>query len=245
MRIFVINLPESKERRASARAQLDYLDLTFEFFAAVRGEAALAKHFAGYDERQFLLNTGRAATTGEIGCYASHLALWKKSIELNQSIMVMEDDFLLDDRFAEAVRLVAENIDELGYIRLQSETRARKCLYKQLGDFQLWRYTRFPNSAMCYGISPAVSRTLVASSAQVTAPIDVHVKKFWEHGHVMYGISPYTVTESPAASHTTISGRQKARKSLKLRVLRPVTKLNWLVKRNHFNRRVAGRNQTR
>lgn len=241
MKIFVINLKESADRRANASAQLGRQGVRFEFFDAVRGDAALEDYFEGYDEYQFLLNTGRTASTGEIGCYASHLALWKKCIELNRSIMVMEDDFLLDDRFASAVQLVAENIDEFGYIRLQSETRGKKRLVKQLGDFSLWRYTRFPHSAMCYGISPAVANTFVSSSTLLTAPIDVHVKKFWEHGHPMYGISPYTVTESRASSDSTIKGRQKARKSLKLKLLRPVTKLSWFLKRMLFNLRMFGR----
>jgi len=240
MRIFVINLPESRERRANARTQLDRLGVSFEFFDAIRGDAALQEHFDGYDEYRFLLNTGRTATSGEIGCYASHLALWKKCIELDQPIMVMEDDLLLDDRFADAARLVARHIDDLGYIRLQSETRGKKRLIRQLGNFSLWRYTRFPHSAMCYGISPTVARTFVSSSTVLTAPIDVHVKKFWEHGHRMYGITPFTVTESQASSDSTITGRRKAKKALKLKLLRRVARLDGLLKRNQFNRRVSG-----
>lgn len=69
--------------------------------------------------------------------------------------------------------------------------------------------------------------------------IDVHIKRFWEHGHLMYGLSPYTVTEGRAAFDSTIKGRQKAVKRPKLKLMRPVTKLSWFLKRVTFNLTIA------
>ena len=44
-------------------------------------------------------NWNRRLTQGEIGCVLSHLELWKKCIELNESILILEDDVipLVDD----------------------------------------------------------------------------------------------------------------------------------------------------
>lgn len=118
--------------------------------------------------------------------------------------MIREDDFLLDDAFADAVKVVAENIDEYGFIRMQSERKAKKRLVKQTGMFQLWRYTKVPHSTMCYGISPPVAETFV-------------------------------VTEGQVSYEPTIEVRKKAKKPLKIKVLRPVIKLGWFLNRIGFN----------
>jgi len=235
LKVFVISLKDSTTRRENARAQLDRAGVPFEFFDGVRGDTALQQYFNGYDETEFVLNTGRYVTPGEIGCYASHLAMWRKCIELDEAIMIMEDDFLLDERFADAFGIVAARTADLGYIRLQSETKGKKRLAEQFGTFRLWRYTRYPHSAMCYGIAPAVAKTFISSSAILTAPIDVHVKKFWEHSHLMYGLTPYTVTESEASNESTIQSRDKAKKPLLIRVRRVLRKLNWFLQRVRFN----------
>jgi len=235
LKVFVISLQDSTSRRANASAQLDRAGIPFEFFDAVRGDTALQQYFSGYDEIEFVLNTGRYVTPGEIGCYASHLAMWRKCTELDEAIMIMEDDFLLDERFADAFEVVATRTADLGYLRLQSETKGKKRLLEKLETFQLWRYTRYPHSAMCYGIAPSVAKTFISSSSVLTAPIDVHVKKFWEHGHLMYGLTPYTVTESEASSQSTIRSRDKAKKPLLIRLRRVLRKLNWFVQRVRFN----------
>ena len=239
MKIFVINLKSSADRRVHVDRQLQAAQLNYSYFDAINGHDGYAPFFASYDERAYLINTGRRATPGEIGCYASHLALWKKCVELDEPILIMEDDFLLDPLFAAAVATTEKIILKYGFIRLHTETRARKKKLETLGDFSLYVYTKMPQCLMCYALTPAVAQAFIASSKILVAPVDGVVKKTWEHQQPLYGLLPYTVHDGAQSHVTTIKGRLKADRNLWLRVLRFVTKIDWMVQRAVFNFRSA------
>ena len=240
MKLFVISLPEAGERRERAAMQLTDAGVEFEFFEALRGEQAMAEgYFEGCDDDEWLLNTGREVTLAEIGCFASHRALWQKCVELGKPIMIMEDDFQLLPGFAGAVREVARHIEEYGFIRLQDETRARKERVAECGDYMLWRYTKAPHSMMCNGMTPEVARRFVEMTRVAREPVDVFIKKFWEHGQPIYGLTPYTVTESRLSRKTFIPHRKKARKSLKVASTRFLRKCSWEVRRIRASRENA------
>jgi glycosyl transferase family 25 len=244
MRIYVITLNDAAARQQYAESQLQGLGLEFHFFPAMRGEEAMKLPSLRVDEQEFVLATGRHITPGEVGCYVSHRLLWKLCAQLEEPILVMEDDFQLSEDFQAALMLLEAEIAEYGFIRLQSERRAEKTQVKTMGRFALWRYTKAPNSAMCYGISPAAARRLLAHSEMITAPVDVYMKRFWRHGQQMYGITPYSVTESTLSNASQIAGRTKANKNFTTRVRRVFARLNEYLTRTGFNLRLPRRGRT-
>lgn len=242
MKLYVISLPDAEERRERATIQLADAGIPFEFFDAMRGEQAIAeRHFERCDDEEWLLNTGREVTPAEIGCFASHRSMWQKCVELGEPIMIMEDDFQLLPGFANAINQVARNIDEFGFIRLQDETRARRERVAERGQFTLWRYTKAPHSAMCNAFTPEVAQRFVEMTRVACEPVDVFLKKFWEHGQPIYGLTPYTVTESSLSWKTCIPDRDKARKCLKVRSTRFLRKFGWEVQRILASRQNAKR----
>lgn len=121
MKIFVISLRTAELRRAEASEQMAKCGVSFEFFDAVEGGAGQSDWFARIDHRLFQLNTRRHdPTPGEIGCYASHLSLWKWAISHEQPVVILEDDFQLEPRFAEIIEDLKPLVNEFGFIRLQS-----------------------------------------------------------------------------------------------------------------------------
>lgn len=240
MKLFVISLPEAAERRERAARQLVDAGLAFEFFDAMRGEDVLAAgYFDRCDEEEWLLNTGHPMSLGEVGCFASHRSVWQKCAELDEPLMIMEDDFKLLPGFAGAVQQVAELISDYGFIRLQTETRARKQYVAETGDFTLWRYTRVPHSCMCNSMTPEVARRLVAQTSAIYEPVDVFLKKFWIHGQPIFGLTPYTVTESRLSQETYILHREKVPKGFGRSTRRFLRKCGWEVKRIRAARRMA------
>ena len=240
MKIFVISLPNAVERRERAARQLDELGLAFEFFDALRGEQVMAEgYFERCDEEEWLLNTGHPMSRGEVGCFASHRSMWERCVELGEPLMIMEDDFQLLPGFAGAVGKVDENIAECGFIRLQSETRARKRRVAVQGDYTLWRYTKVPHSTMCNGMTPEVARSLVAQTRAIYEPVDVFIKKYWVHGQPIYGLTPYTVTESALSQQTCILHREKVKKGIRRSTRRFLRKCGWEVRRIHAARRMG------
>jgi len=236
MKVFVISLPGATNRRSSSTGQLQKANIEFEFFDAHTGEQALANGYAGnIDESCWLLNTGRGSTPAEIGCFSSHRALWARCVEMDEPLMIMEDDFDLSDRFAEAVREAELAIDSFEFIRLQAERRARKRMVQPCGDMKLVRYTKAPHSLMCYALAPRLARTLVDRTETMDAPIDIVIKKYWEFEHALYGLMPYSVDESHLSPDSCIPNRSKTKKNLVTGIRRVTTKMSWHVRRIRFN----------
>ncbi len=240
VKIFVISLPDAGARRERAARQLGAVGLDFEFFDAMRGEPVLAQgYFDRCDEEEWLLNTGHPMSLGEVGCFASHRSMWQKCVALGEPIMIMEDDFELLPGFAGAVEQVAETIADCGFIRLQAESRARKQRVAARGDYTLWRYTRVPHSCMCNTMTPEVARNLIEQTRAIYEPVDVFIKKFWVHGQAIYGLTPYTVTESTLSQETYIQHREKVPKGIGRSTRRFLRKCGWEVRRIRAARRLG------
>jgi glycosyl transferase family 25 len=236
VKIFVISLAHETGRRAQASRQFAERRLDFEFFDAIsKHDLEPLRPFEACHENDWVLNTGREMTPGEVACFASHRALWQRCVELDEPILIMEDDFRLLDGFRRALAYLQEQLPERGFIRLQTETRAKSRVVKQERGFKLRRYTKAPHSMMCYAITPAGARKLLDGSVSIDAPVDYYVKRFWVHGLPLYGVSPYTVTESQLSSVTGIRGRRKSRKSLAVRIRRTAHRLAEFLRRHRYN----------
>lgn len=238
MKVFVISLPQAEARRRHASEQLQTCGVQFEFFDAIGGEEAIAaSYFDDVDEQSFVLNTGRHVASNEVGCFASHRELWKKCVEFDEPIMIMEDDFRLLPSFNSALRAADDIIDEVGFLRLQTTLRSRETCVTAVRHFELKRFTKPPHGTMCYCVSPRVAGRFVKLTQSIDAPVDVFTKKYWEHGQPMYALMPFTVTESEHAECTFITNRRKARKTTATALKRLGRKTSWHVSRLLFNTR--------
>ena len=233
--ITIISLPCSAERRLAASRALGAVGLQFRFFDAIDGLGDGGAHFVGSDAKAFVRHTGREPTAGEHGCYASHLAVWRECVSSATPMIIMEDDFRLLRQFPSAVAVAARHIERLGFLRLQTERAGRKIACGRLDGFRLWRYTKAPQGAMCYAISPRVATALIAQSDVFRMPVDVLIKRFWEHGQPLYGLTPYVAAESVLSWETTIAGRRKRAKSLSERVDRCFSRLSAMWSRHRYN----------
>jgi len=90
---------------------------------------------------------------------------------------------------------------------------------------------------MCYCISPRVARSFVDDTRVLDAPVDVYVKKYWEHGQPLYALTPYPVSPSPLHDQPTIEGRKKYGKTIGVTVQRFLRKCGWQLRRMAFNLR--------
>lgn len=91
MKTFVINLPHRTDRKEQFEQDWNEILKEIEFFPALSSEK-ISDFGANpnLEWRDPLLD--RPLTEGEIGCFLSHYSLWQKAIELNESIIIMEDD---------------------------------------------------------------------------------------------------------------------------------------------------------
>ncbi|PID63845.1 MAG: hypothetical protein CR974_00980 [Gammaproteobacteria bacterium] len=91
--LFYINLNSRTDRNNLMQQQLDKLSLNAERLSAVNGKQLTPSEKAFVDERKFFLRMRRPISAGEIGCAASHRAIWQKMLDNGLDFaLVMEDD---------------------------------------------------------------------------------------------------------------------------------------------------------
>ena len=232
--IHVISLRDADERRANVRREFARRHVEFRFFDALDG-ASGAELFERIDAEAFVLHTGRQLSQGEIGCYASHKALWQRCVEQDRPLMIMEDDCRLSDDFREAVDAAGDLVPELGLVRLQDERRGASRPVMEYRGFRLERYTKTPHCTMCYALSPATARRLLEVNRDFRAPVDVVMKQVWRIDNPMYCLKPYTVSDNDTSGASMIGTRTKCAKSPAVKVRRFLMKTGWQWRRIGFN----------
>lgn len=113
MNVYLINLDKNVERLANCDRQLARLGVSYERFSAIYGKG-LPKAEKKRAVNGFLwwCNGGRRIVDGEIGCTLSHYGVYKRMRERQQSVAcILEDDVVLDDRFAKQLENVSQWID--------------------------------------------------------------------------------------------------------------------------------------
>lgn len=93
MKIFIVNLEGSVERRQSISLQCEKLGLPFEIFNAVDGRKFSQEELAAVTQKDCY-----AVKPGEVGCALSHIYIYRKMIDEGiKTALILEDDALLSD----------------------------------------------------------------------------------------------------------------------------------------------------
>ncbi len=111
MKIFVINLKTSVQRRQIMEKQLAKLNIPYEFFEAVKGADVPREDIPKYYNMEYYNARPSYFTPGLMGCTISHYLLYKKIAEEKTDVaIVLEDDMVLSNDFEEAVVALAKQI---------------------------------------------------------------------------------------------------------------------------------------
>jgi glycosyl transferase family 25 len=95
---FLINLDGSDIRLESSRRQFEDANWSFERIVAVDGRGKTPSDFDVYDDAAARRFFGRSMTSGEIGCYLSHIKAAQAVIDSDADMgLVFEDDFRAND----------------------------------------------------------------------------------------------------------------------------------------------------
>jgi glycosyl transferase family 25 len=151
--LFVVNLDDAVDRRASIEAQLRRLGLRHERIGVDFRGARKADIDRWIDARfPNLRFVHRSVSSAEIGCWASHLCAWKALADRDDAAActVLEDDLALDARLPEALGVLAgsprADIVFLGTSSRNVSSRRREpagafSLHRPLGTiYNTWGY---------------------------------------------------------------------------------------------------------
>jgi glycosyl transferase family 25 len=217
MQIYVINLLSRNDRRDNVSRQLDPLDVEYCFFQAVEGAGALAAHFSGRRDWPCRMELQRIGSFSEIACYASHLLLWKKCVELGKPIVVLEDDFQVTPDFSAALKCAEKCVDEYGFIRLESMRQqwllnpyTQPVLVKNVDGFKLYFQTTVSILATGYALSPKYAQRLIEVSQKFTVPVDHFFRRIWIHKLPLFVLEPPAIGLSDLAEKSSIVRPKKS-----------------------------------
>jgi glycosyl transferase family 25 len=211
--IKVISLAGSLRRRRMAE-QLDALKLGWTFFDALttppldipyRPDRARQKH-------------GRELTNGELGCFASHRAVWETAAQKSEPpvTLVLEDDLLLDPCFFRNIAQAASAAEQYQYVRLYGKVPSGIRREAFFLDRHLVRFLGEAHGTQAYFISRTGARAFLTSIREVVRPVDNEMDRYWAHGVLNRAVFPYPLIEvnygstiEPHRHHRSVLGARE------------------------------------
>jgi glycosyl transferase, family 25 len=189
--IALINLDKDRNRLAHMAGQFGTAGVAFERFEAVYGLAVPeALH-------PFFFDAAGQPTPhlkpGEIGVYASHLALHRQLLERSDldALVVFEDDCEIAPDFVQVLEALGSSQKAFDIVRLSNPSKAA---YRDHGTLVAGRhlvtYARVPNNMGCYLITRAGAGKTTASPGLRRFAIDEDFRRPWEMELETLGVLP-------------------------------------------------------
>ena len=223
MRVVVISLERSHERRDHVRGELERAGMSYEIFDAFDGAASRHLTAPHYSVDACVARLGRPLSDGELGCFLSHYTLWQRAAAADETFLVMEDDVDVAPAAGGALAIIDEVAATVGLVRLAClrQRRGRK-VRDAGGGYSLVRYPRRLVGTHAYAISPQGARKLIAKAGQWVEPVDEYLDRFWLHGLDIFGLVPFIVQPhedsqseiGTARRQTLLRGTTKLRREL-------------------------------
>lgn len=206
MRATCINLQRSPDRWTYMQAQADILGMQLDRLDAVDGINGLPQRL----HPQFLHQDGginSTLTSGEVGCYASHLLACERLLSSSEPfLIVLEDDAELERDFI-ATACAAVIAAPLGWDLIHLSTKFKRSPYPIAAlphNRSLVRYSRLPVNTAAYILSRSGAAKFLQPQVRVR-PVDQEIRHAWFMGLDVLGVYPAPARQDPRFD-TTIEG---------------------------------------
>lgn len=189
---WLINLPRAVERRRKMDAQLATMDLPYEVFDGVDGRAREAELLASVDVEAFRRNMGREILIGGIGCYHSHLGVWRRFLAGDRPVaLVLEDDVVFHADFLDAVDLALRAAPEWDMLKLNCIRAKLPVVQGRIGPYRLNAYVGPATGTGAYLIHRKTAQKLLDAMLPVTRATDHEINRFFLHDFRLFGLEPF------------------------------------------------------
>ncbi|TEW56613.1 glycosyltransferase family 25 protein [Psychromonas sp. RZ22] len=213
MKVFVISLKRSTERRIKIESSLNNIGINFEFFDAVDGKENNFKYYKKQRPIKTKKRHGYALTRNEIACYASHYSIWEKCIQINEPILVLEDNCEFTDALKSSINTFDELAEKYKFIKLCSIFK-RKTKKKEIlkNGLEIVTYLKRGSGTQGYILSPEAAKEFIIHSHEFIEAVDDYMEKPWRHGVKTYYFKPNIIRRAEIVS--TIGSDRKDKKNL-------------------------------
>lgn len=182
--IKVINLENDKSKRDLILQQLEVLNLTkfVQVVNAVNGELLSNKYLSDIRLQQKQLNSlkfNRTMSSGEIGCFLSHMSIFK-SMEIGDICLVLEDDVILSPKLVDMIGLIDKLPSDWDIVLLGNFIRGQAVSLSVWGRAKISNFTLGKPIELSYGshgylICYKGARKFLQNTKFPNAPIDHYI----------------------------------------------------------------------
>jgi glycosyl transferase family 25 len=220
IQVRVISLERSTDRRERVRHELDNFFLDWQFLDAVDG-FALKVLPQSYDQPKVKRLQGYELTPGEIGCYLSHMKAWEKCVEQDKTMLVLEDDFVINGDLRKVFESLTQMQQKWSLVRLAALYDVEYSVIDRYEGIKLVENKGDPVGAAAYVIKPSAAAHLIKCSSAIYEPVDHYLEHYSKHGLRMLAVRPYpisivgkdsTITDRPG--RLPIKGFEKTKRSI-------------------------------
>lgn len=204
--VLLINLPRSTERLARMQERLQALGLGYEILEAVDGRARWDELLPTVDVRAFERHVGRDVLPGEIGCYHSHLQAWQRFLASEaQFLLVLEDDMVFHEDFADALRIALQGAAHWDMLKLAKIRAKQPVCQGLLGPYRLNADIGPATGFGAYLLQRQAAKRLLVGLLPIRAPIDRELEQVHRHDIRHFGLEPFA-SHPQDEGNSTISG---------------------------------------
>jgi glycosyl transferase family 25 len=210
MKIAVINLARSEDRRKLIQAGFVRLGLGFEFFPGIDAWRGEHVRFSQYNAR-VPSDFFRPLAAGEIGCFASHYLLWQRCMESREPLVILEDDVEIDDGFVRALETATDLLPTFPLVRLgiTREGAGTAPILSLPSGFELVSLESGTFGCQCYMLSDVGAKALFEHATVWSMPVDIYMDRPLIHGIGSYGLRPYFVRHADQTAYPSVIGDER------------------------------------
>ncbi|SDR23784.1 glycosyltransferase family 25 protein [Pseudovibrio sp. Tun.PSC04-5.I4] len=203
-RYFAVNLVDHIERRNNILSQCEKWAIPIEVFEAVTPQT-LDRCDYQYDPDRTISQIGRGLSKSEIACGMSHISLWQRLLDDNNSdaYVIFEDDISIKSDIPKLL----ESIDftEIDMLRLYGGRVGKSMTVQTLNDrLSIVKCAQGLTGTVAYVITKRATNKLIPYCNTFQAPIDTMYDRSYDHGVPIYAALPFPVAIAQSSTQTNI-----------------------------------------
>lgn len=208
LKVLLINLPRSTDRRSRMEQRLSALGLDYEILPGVDGRAQREQLQPTVDVAAFEWHVGRDVLPGEIGCYHSHLQAWQRFLASDaQVLLVLEDDMVFHDDFVDALCIALRGRAHWDMLKLAKIRAKQPVCQGRLGPYRLNAYVGAATGFGAYLVQRETVQRVLPALLPITAPVDRELEQVHRHDIRHFGLEPFP-SHPQDEGQSTITGER-------------------------------------
>lgn len=211
MKIFVISLKSSVLRRETVVDELKGIPFSF-FDASNLKENPNHFIFSLYDKAKTKKYKGYDLTIPEVGCFASHISLWRQCVTDGEEYLIFEDNLSLFGDLDKQLNNIKSLVVKYGVVKLGNIFERKYTEIECIDE----NYTLISNlkgacGTSAYAITPKAAQHYLDQVAGFFEPVDDFMDNEWRTKQTLYSYHPKLVSRSDANS---VIGKRKDKSHL-------------------------------